>query len=61
MSAVKNQIPQDQLSANDQRYVEVAPLRLSERDSIAFINSIRFPPEPNDFLKETMRKHRKRS
>lgn len=60
MSALKNQIVQES-NEREQRYVEATPLILTQRDSTAVVNSIRYPNKPNDFLKETMRKHRANS
>ena len=60
MSALKTQNAQEPQNSSE-RYSEVAPLILSERDSTAVVNSIRYPKKPNDFLKETMHKHRAES
>ena len=60
MSALKDKVTQNSQNCAE-RYVEATPLVLSERDSTALVNSIRYPNKPNDFLKETMRKHRTNS
>lgn len=60
MIALKNQTTQHSQDCSE-RYVEATPLVLSQRDSTALVNSIRYPSKPNDFLKETMRKHREAS
>ena len=57
MSALKDQNTQPSQDCAE-LYVEATPLVLSQRDSTAVVNSIRYPKKPNDFLKETMRKHR---
>ena len=55
-------VPKDKTESNTtDLYQEAAPIRLSERDSIAFVNAIKYPPKPNDFLKEVMRKYASKS
>lgn len=41
----------------EEQYEEAPQIRLSERDSIAFVNALKYPAPPNEFLQNVRRKY----